>query len=171
MFAVLSKSSCLYVASLYGRPNADSTDLFREAATAAARVGQAPYFICMDANIDIDKHPYLLQMLQKGWSNVADGFPDFTAPTFATNKDWDRVSRCSGATRIDYVLANPAARSLVTDFALMRDLGTKQHLGLQVTLDLHHMDQTAARFQGPTAYQPTPRGICPTKNSTLSGSR
>ena len=53
-----------YCASLYGRSNADSSDLFRQAAAAAARVGNAPYFICMDANIDIRCHPVLLQLLR-----------------------------------------------------------------------------------------------------------
>ena len=49
-----------YCASLYGRSNADSSDLFRQAAAAAARVGNAPYFICMDANTDLRDHPVLL---------------------------------------------------------------------------------------------------------------
>ena len=58
---------------------------------------------------------------------------------------------------MDCILANPAARSLVTDFTLLRDLA--KHLGLQITLDLQHMEQQALWFPGPTAYQPTPEGI------------
>ena len=113
----------------------------------------------MDANVDINKNPYLLQMLQHGWVNVAEGYPDYNAPTFATSKDWDRTTKCSGATRIDYALANPAGRQLVSDFTLLRDLSTKQHLGLQVTLNLERMDQEALRYKGPTPYLPTPEGI------------
>ena len=55
-----------YCASLYAHANADSSELFRSAATAAARVGNAPYFLCMDANVDIRGHPVLVHLLQHG---------------------------------------------------------------------------------------------------------
>ena len=48
---------------------------------AAARVGHAPYFICMDANIDLNHSAFLVQMSRLGWSNVAEGYPDADAPT------------------------------------------------------------------------------------------
>ena len=77
----------LYIASLYAKANADNSDLVRKAAAAAARVGDAPYFLCMDANINTNDSPPLLDALQNGWANVADGCPDARAPTYATNKD------------------------------------------------------------------------------------
>ena len=49
-----------YVASLYAKANAGNNDLFRKAAAAAARVGHAPFFLCMDANINIKDSPALL---------------------------------------------------------------------------------------------------------------
>ena len=60
----------IYVASFYGIAGGDSTELFKQVAAAAARVGQAPYFICMDANIDLRDNAFLLQMLRDGWHNV-----------------------------------------------------------------------------------------------------
>ena len=143
------------MASLYGHAGGDSTALFKQAAQAAARVGNAPYFLCMDANADIRGSPFLLQMTQEGWHNVAQGSPDEHAPTYATQKDWDRITPVNGATRIDYVFANTAGRHLVQSFRLLRDLPAKQHLGLQVTLDLHRFYQLALRFHNPVPY-PTP---------------
>ena len=42
-----------FVASMYAQANTDNTQLFGQVWEAAARAGNAPYFICMDANIDI----------------------------------------------------------------------------------------------------------------------
>ena len=129
--------------------NGDSTELFDQADRAAARCGNAPYFLCMDANVDITEHPRLLQMLQTGWSNVAEGTPDHNQPTYGGTTDWDRVTKVSGATRIDYILANAAGRTMVTDFCYLRNLPAKSHVGLKLTLDTDRCDQTALRFVAP----------------------
>ena len=148
----------IYVASVYGRAGGDSTDIFRLADCAAARVGSAPYFICMDANTDIDANPHLLHMLNHGWYNVAEGTPDHLNHTYGGLLDWDRTTKCAHTSRIDYILANKAGRSLVKDFCYLRDLPAKSHVGLQATLDLGRLDQTASRLLAPTPYPPNDGG-------------
>ena len=110
----------------------------------------------MDANINVIDSPPPLELLQTGRANVAEGFPDEKPPTYATNKDWDRRALGSGATRIDYVLANAAGRHPVKDFALMRTLPAKQHLGLQVTIDLDLCTRATRRLQKPVPYPSPP---------------
>ncbi|MCP4446918.1 MAG: hypothetical protein GY811_16445, partial [Myxococcales bacterium] len=108
----------------------------------------------MGANTNIDDNPHLLHMLQHGWFNVAEGTPDHTMHTYGNIPDWDRVTKCPRTSRIDYIIANQAARSLVTDFCYLRDLPAKSHVGLQVTLDLSRLDHTARRLLAPTPYPP-----------------
>ena len=110
----------------------------------------------MGADVNINDSPPPLDLLQNGWANVAEGFPDAKAPTYATNKDWDRRAPGSGATRIDYILVNAAGRHLVKDFALMRSLPAKQHLGLQDTIDLDLCTQEARGLQRPVPYPSPP---------------
>ena len=100
----------------------------------------------MDANTDIDNNPHLLHMLKHGWSNVSEGTPDHRMHTYGGVQDWDRMTKCAHTTRIDYILANAAARSLVKDFCYLRDLPAKSHVGLQATLDLGRLNQTAPRL-------------------------
>ena len=85
--------SGIYVASVYAKARTDNTRLFRQVWEAAVRVGNAPYFICMDANIDLNHSAFLVQMTRSGWSNVAEGVPDEHGPTYCTHKDWDRRTK------------------------------------------------------------------------------
>ena len=80
-------------------------------------------------------------------------------PPSGASVDWDRRSSGDNCTRIDYVFANQKARSLVTDFALLRDRPTKQHLGLLVTLGLNPATNTARRMRAVVPY--------PTKQPSL----
>ncbi|MCP4449808.1 MAG: hypothetical protein GY811_31420 [Myxococcales bacterium] len=103
----------------------------------------------MDANTNIDDNPHLLHMMQHGWFNVAEGTPDHTMHTYGNIPDWDRVTKCPRTSRIDYIIANQAARSLVTHFCYLRDLPAKSHVGLQVTLDLSRLDIRPHAFLPP----------------------
>ena len=60
----------------------------------AATHGDAPYFICMDANVDISKSNVLQLAMQAGeWHNVlhiAGTSGDCNAPTYGKCKAWDK---------------------------------------------------------------------------------
>ena len=96
------------------------------------------------------------ELLQNGWANAAEGYPDAKYPAYATNKDWDRRTPSSGATRIDYILVTAAGRHLAKAFVLMRNLPAKQRLGLQVTIDLDLRAQAARRLHKPVPYPSPP---------------
>ena len=73
-FSLGNTMAGLHVASVYAEAQADNETLFMDALTAAARLGNAPYAICMDANVDITASNVLSLAIESGrWHNAAEG--------------------------------------------------------------------------------------------------
>ena len=132
----------IYLASMWGHPGArqdpesmrSNEALITMALEAAARVGDAPYIIGMDANVQVQESLVLTQALATGiWCDALEVAPlrleDATSPTHCNAKGWDRRSWQQGASRIDMVLINSAARHLVSGAWLQRESEIPAHLG------------------------------------------
>lgn len=93
-------------------------------------------------NIDVLKSEVIQSVLATGqWFLAADlaGLTlDKSCPTYAKVPIWDRTqwNAAMDASRIDYVLINSAAKSLLRSFEYVRHSNYSQDLGMRVTLDL-----------------------------------
>eukprot|EP00969_Alexandrium_andersonii_P240041 10596658-Alexandrium_andersonii.AAC.1 len=95
----------------------DSEGLFRSAFEAASRVGQVPYIMCGDVNVDYQQSPVLGAALQTGeWVSAASVFQgeQRCAPTSCADSQWDGDMPQLGATIIDRVFLNRAALHLAS---------------------------------------------------------
>eukprot|EP00959_Pyramimonas_sp_CCMP1952_P269927 5643492-Pyramimonas_sp.AAC.1 len=95
----------------------------------AALGGQA-IIICLGANTTIDNHHLLSAIFHTGkWHDVvAIHGPE---PTFSHNPNWNRISSGLSLARPDMTVVNALVKYMLSSFEPSRDLGVKQHLGLQ----------------------------------------
>ena len=112
-----------FVATVYGKQGADNEQLFQDVWRAAARRGSAPYFICMDAQINETDSPFLSWVVDEAdWHDLSAGTAEEASPTYGRSPDWDRKSWGQHTTRIDYIFANNLGRAIVVGFELLRDV-------------------------------------------------
>ena len=97
----------IYLASLWGHAGARhepeamrlNENLIAKALTVAARLGDVPYILGMDANVQLEESMVLAQAMATGiWCEaleVAAGSQlDTTVPTYCNTRGWDRKSWC-----------------------------------------------------------------------------
>ena len=111
----------------------------------------------MDANTSIANSMAIQEALssrKRRWYDAAELYrgENGPEPTYCNVKGWDKVSR-HGATRPDVILPNESAKAACTGFEVRRDLATKNHLGLQVTLELDALREEQLEMEVPREYK------------------
>ena len=113
--------------------------------------------LCLDASTSVRDSMAIQEALKSSkarWYDAAarhqgaEG-PD---PTYCNRKGWDRVSR-HGATRPDVILLNEPAKAACTGFEVRRDLTTKNHLGLQIKLEVEALREEQLEMEVPREYK------------------
>ena len=149
----------LHIVSFYGIPNrhngAEYTQnerLIELVFQHCNSLGPQPVLLCMDCNTSPEKSLQFQKSLATNqWFDVAECFQN-TNPTFCANPNWDKITPGPGVSRPDYIVANSAALALCTNFTIRRDLSTKGHLGLQITIKRPHCMIPKKVYIPPTAF-------------------
>ena len=101
-----------------------ATDLVAIALAAAESLGKVPVLICGDFNVDLKETHLESGLSWAGWEDLAAGFGHTCE---ASNGSYSKI---------DYMLANPAARAICTAAEVDRDTGRATHAYLQATFAL-----------------------------------
>ena len=153
----------LHIASLHNNPGyskAERTQNERDLRWAIEdgnRLGRQAVVLCMDANTRVSESEAIQTAIQSGtrrWYDAAQLFQgsDGPEPTYGHMKGWDRVTR-EGATRPDIILLNEEAKAACKGFRVRRDLPTRQHLGLEVDIEVGKLTERTVRLVRPKEYK------------------
>ena len=154
-----------YVASFYGVSGpktvfeqSEQVRLLQLAFSACGALGNAPVFLCLDSNVNLDAHA-LFQLLNVGskWTDLAAAYrgDGVNQATYCKRGVHPGMEVGDGATRIDSIFSNHCGTPLVTDFVFRFDLGVPSHIGLQVTLSTKRLGCTGIFFDKPTPPLPS----------------
>ena len=162
----LAKNKSILVASFYGMAGGGDARrddqnfecnerMLQQVFECAARFGDVPFIVGMDANIQVCNSPAILAALATTrWHDVGAIFADSggMAPTYSQDPDWDRHSVTKGATRIDYMLVNSAALTALRGFRIIRDAGLPGHLVLEAEFNFQAFREEGYMLRKPAPY-------------------
>ena len=128
--------------------------------SAASEKGRAPYVLCMDANIALDKSDVLSRAIASGrWVIAADSLGvgiDSTCPAYGRDKTWDRMSWAPHCSRIDMILLNQPAMHISSGCRLVRDKAFTQHVGTELKMDIKAFATLGTTWLRPGAFTRCP---------------
>ncbi len=160
---------CLKVSSVYGisganddrRKHKQNEAILAAAVRDAVECGDDPCLLCGDINVNPLDSPAVAQAVDEGllidvgylWATRQEQNQDGEwvrkpEPTFAQGTPPVQGVDGPGVSRIDVILANPAAAAMIVDFKPRWDLIQVDHVPLQVKLDVARMEDYEVRQKG-----------------------
>jgi exonuclease III len=140
----LTCNTCVNLHTIYGYSGANNCSvvshrnetLLQSLFLELAKAGDAPTILMGDFNVDISNSPTLLHATGNlGWVDVLHTFGDSSGAFYSTQEDFVN----SRGSRIDFVLANPTALSIMVSAKVVHTRRTGGHSPVIIELDSYRV--------------------------------